>query len=158
MRAILEALVAAVLFGAATPASKRLLAELPPQALTGLLYLGAALATGPALRSRGGGAGRRAPSDRARLAGAVILGGVIGPVLLLEGLRRASAGSVALWGNLEMAFTAALGALWFRDPLGAGGWLGAAGVLAAGALVAGGEGAAGAFAASWVAGACACWA
>jgi drug/metabolite transporter (DMT)-like permease len=65
---------------------------------------------------------------------------------------------VALWLNLEMAFTAALGALWFREPLGARGWLGAAGVVAAGATVAGGEGWPGVGAALLVAGACACWA
>jgi len=159
VRAVVQAFVAAALFGAATPASKLLLAELPPQALAGLLYLGAALATAPSLRrSRARGAGRRRAADRARLAGVVLLGGVVGPVLLLEGLHRASAGSVALWLNLEMAFTAALGALWFRDPLGARGWLGAAGVVAAGAAVAGGEGAPGAGAALLVAGACACWA
>lgn len=159
MRAVVQALVAAALFGAATPASKLLLGELSPRALAGLLYLGAALATAPSLRRRPAhGSGRRSGADRARLAGAVALGGVVGPVLLLEGLARASAGSVALWLNLEMALTAAFGALWFREPLGVRGWLGAAGVVGAGVVVAGAEGAAGGGAALLVAGACACWA
>lgn len=159
MRAAVQALVAAALFGAATPASKLLLADLSPPALAGLLYLGAALATAPSLRRPPAhGHGRRLAVDRVRLAGAVALGGVVAPVLLLEGLRRASAGSVALWLNLEMAFTAALGALWFREPLGVRGWLGAAGVAAAGGIVAAGEGAPVVAAGGMVAAACACWA
>lgn len=159
MRPVVQALVAALLFGAATPVSKLLLAGLPPQALAGLLYLGAALATAPALLGvRAHGAAHRSARDRARLAGAIALGGVVAPVLLLAGLQRASAGAVALWLNLEVALTAALGALWFREPLGVRGWLGAAGIVAAGAAVAGGEGAAGPGAGLLVAGACACWA
>ncbi len=159
MHAILQALVAAALFGAATPASKVLLAELPAQALAGLLYLGAACAMAPSLlRRRAHGAGRRSGRDRLRLAGAVGLGGIAGPVLLLEGLRSATAGSVALWLNLEMAFTAALGAWWFREPLGWTGWLGAAGVVGAGILVASGDGGGGVRAVGLVAAACACWA
>ncbi len=159
MRAIVQALLAAALFGAATPASKWLLGELSPQALAGLLYLGAAGATAPSLLRRSAdGTGRRSLADRLRLFGAVGLGGIAGPVLLLEGLRLASAGSVALWLNLEMAFTAALGAWWFRDPLGRLGWWGTAGVVGAGVLVAWGEGGSGARAAGLVAAACACWA
>jgi drug/metabolite transporter (DMT)-like permease len=159
VRAIIQAFVAAALFGAATPASKLLLADLSAQALAGLLYLGAAVATAPSLlRRRAHGAGRRSASDRMRLAGAVGFGGILGPVLLLEGLRSATAGSVALWLNLEMAFTAALGAWWFREPLGRIGWLGTAGVVGAGVLVAWGDGAAGVRAAALVAAACACWA
>src|SRR5690606_13125024 len=126
LRPLFEALAAAALFGAATPASKRLLADLSPLALAGLLYLGAAIATAPSLRRRRArGTGRRTAADRARLVGAVGLGGVVGPVLLLEGLQRASAGAVSLWLPLETAFTAAFGALWFSEPLGPRGWLGA---------------------------------
>lgn len=159
MSALLKALAAAALFGAATPASKLLLGEFSAQALAGLLYLGAACATAPSLlRRRAHGAGRRSRVDRLRLAGAVGLGGIAGPVLLLEGLRLASAGSVALWLNLEMAFTAALGAWWFREPLGRLGWIGTAGVLGAGVAVAWGEGGSGAPAAGLVAAACGCWA
>jgi drug/metabolite transporter (DMT)-like permease len=161
LRAVVEALFAALLFGAATPASKRLLGDVGPVALAGLLYLGAALATAPAvvLRRRRSGARRRADrASRMRLAAAVLLGGVIGPVLFLEGLRSARAGSVALLLNLEMAFTAVAGASWFREPLGRRGWLGVAGILAAGALVSGAGGWPGMGSALAVAGACACWA
>jgi drug/metabolite transporter (DMT)-like permease len=160
VRGALQALLAAALFGASTPASKLLLAELGPLALAGLLYLGAALAMAlPLARERARGPRPRADrASRARLAGAVLLGGVAGPVLLLEGLARAPAGSVALLLNLEMAATAVLGAACFREPLGRSGWLGAAGVVAAGAIVSGGGGWPGLAAAGLVATACTAWA
>ncbi len=53
-----------------------------------------------------------------RLLGAIVLGGVAGPVMLLVGLRASLAGSVSLLLNLELAATAVLGVLWFREPLG----------------------------------------
>ena len=152
------ALFAAALFGAATPASKWLLGALPPLQLAGLLYLGAALGVAPALlRPRV----RTLPRDRAgrwRLLGATALGGALGPLLLLLGLQLASAASVALWLDLELAATALLGALFFHDRLGAAGWLGAGVALGAGMLLASGEGAAGARAGVLVAAACLCWA
>jgi drug/metabolite transporter (DMT)-like permease len=156
-RPALFALLAAALFGAATPASKWLLAELAPFQLAGLLYLGAALGVAP-LALRQGAPLPRGRASALRLAGAVALGGVVGPVLLLFGLRLASAASVSLWLNLEVAATALLGALFFRDPLGRMGWLGAGGVVAAGGLLCAGEGgAAGLAAGALVAAACLCW-
>jgi drug/metabolite transporter (DMT)-like permease len=152
------ALLAAALFGAATPASKWLLGALTPLQLAGLLYLGAALGVAPAvLRARS----RALPCDRTgrrRLLGAVVLGGGLGPVLLLLGLSLASAASVALWLNLELAATALLGAALFHDRLGALGWLGAGVAVGAGALLSSGEGAIGFAAGALVAAACVCWA
>jgi drug/metabolite transporter (DMT)-like permease len=95
---LLLAVISAVLFGAATPASKALLGSLEPFQLAGLLYAGAALGMLP-LVAREQRRGSRMLLDRpnaARLAGAVFFGGMLGPVLLLAALHRALAGSVAL--------------------------------------------------------------
>src|SRR5207249_3214957 len=101
-------LAAAALFGASTPASKALLGPIGPFSLAGLLYLGAAAGVFPfALRGEWRIA-RAGPQNLRRLAGSVLFGGVIGPVLLLCGLFRASAATVALWLNLEMVATALL--------------------------------------------------
>lgn len=116
-RPLLAALVAAALFGAATPASKGLLGALGPFTLAGLLYLGAALAVLPAARSVPGGALRDRTTVR-RLGGAVVLGGVVGPVLMLAGLRIASAGAVSIWLTLETVLTALLARVFFREHLG----------------------------------------
>lgn len=153
------ALLAAALFGAATPASKLLLSSLTPFQLAGLLYLGAALGVAPAAWREGGlrlpGRGDRA--NRFRLLGAVLIGGIFGPVLLLLGLRMADAASVSLWLNFELAATAVLGVVVFREHLGALGWTAVAASFAGAALISLPEGSAGLPAAMLVLLACACW-
>jgi len=154
---ILACLVAALLFGASTPLAKVLLSDVEPFTLAGLLYLGAAV--GAALFGvRGGSAAlRRDPGQRARLAGAVVLGGALAPVLLLLGLRAAPAASVSLWLNAEVVATALLAAAFFREHMGRRAWLAAVLVVVAGILLALPDGAASARAGLFVALACVCW-
>ncbi|MEE9608762.1 MAG: DMT family transporter, partial [Myxococcota bacterium] len=150
------ALTSALLFGASTPATKVLLEQFSSLQLAGLLYLGAALGVAPQVLREP----RPRPLDRAnrgRLLGAVVLGGVAGPVLLLLGLERAGAASVSLLLNLELVATALLGVWLFREHLGRAGWLGLAGVVAGGALLSWGGGWPGLLAALLVAAACLCW-
>lgn len=157
------ALLAALLFGAATPLSKILLQDLGPFQLAGLLYLGAALGVAPvALRpsSSPGRAGLPRRGDRTtqlRLLGAVLFGGVLGPVALLFALRLAEASSVALWLNLELAATAMLGVVLFREHLGRRGLAGVVLALTAASVLSVSTGLAGVGAASLVALACLCW-
>ncbi|MCB9915108.1 MAG: DMT family transporter [Planctomycetes bacterium] len=138
-RGLAQGLLAAALFGAATPLSKRLLADVPPQVLAGLFYAGAALGLVPALlRGPRHGARLGLPRDarnRLRLLGAVVFGGVLGPLLLLAGLELARSASVSMLLNLETTATAVLGVLLFREHLGRWAWAGNAGVLAAGLLL-----------------------
>lgn len=122
--AILAALASALLFGASTPLAKVLLAEVPPMALAGLLYLGAGvgLLVLRALRGRfAGAAGRQeAPlegGDWKWLAGAILAGGVIAPVLLMLGLQHSQASTAALLLNLEGVFTALLAWFVFHENL-----------------------------------------
>jgi drug/metabolite transporter (DMT)-like permease len=159
MYALALALASALLFGASAPASKLLLDPLSPFQLAGLLYLGAALGMAPRVVAdrRRAAPMRLDRANAARLAGAVLFGGILGPVLLLFGLRLTLAGSVSLLLNLEMVATALLGALLFREHLGRAGWLGVAGVVGAGALLAGGGGWPGILAALLVGAACLCW-
>lgn len=153
------ALVSAALFGAATPASKALLGNLSAFQLAGLLYLGAALGVLTVLVRRRSWSSpwRMNRRNRRLLLGAVTFGGILGPVLLLFGLKLASAASVSMWLNLEMVATAILGRLFFHDHLGRYGWVGVAGIVAAGALLSTGEGMAGVYAGLLVAAACLCW-
>lgn len=156
---IILALTSAVLFGAATPASKALLGNLSAFQLAGLLYLGAALGVLVVLiRKRSWRPPWRMDRrNRYLLLGAVAFGGISGPVLLLLGLQLASAASVSMWLNLEMVATAVLGRMFFHDHLGRYGWLGVAGIVLAGALLSAGEGIAGIWAGLLVAGACFSW-
>jgi drug/metabolite transporter (DMT)-like permease len=156
---LLAGLIAAALFGAATPASKALLATLSPFQLAGLLYLGAAVGVLPLLiRGRSLALPSRLPRrTRLQLLGAVAFGGVLGPSLLLFGLRLASSASVALWLNLELATTALLGFIFFHDRLTPRSTVAALGTLAAAALLSMSEGVAGLHAGLFVLAACLCW-
>jgi len=121
---LLWCLAAAALFGASTPASKLLLdGRVGPVTLAGLLYLGAALATLPFVRQGGSVARRWDRRNLQRLAGAVVFGGVFGPIALLAGLRGAPAASVSLWLNLETTATALLAWGFFREHLDLRGWV-----------------------------------
>lgn len=135
--AVFMALLSALLFGAATPLSKWLLTGFTPFQLAGLLYLGAAIAAAPAALG-GDRLGLPAKGDyknRLRLLGAIVFGGLLGPVLLLFGLRFAQAASVSLWLNMELAATAVLGVFLFRDHLGMRGWSGVIVTLAGASLL-----------------------
>jgi drug/metabolite transporter (DMT)-like permease len=157
---ILMALTSAMLFGAAPPASKMLLADLPPFQLAGLLYLGAALAVAPVALSQGGST-LPLKSDRAnklRLGGAILFGGLLGPVALLFAISIADAISVSLWLNMELVVTAVLGVLVFKDHLSWRGWVGVMIAFAASILLTGGSAGSGLTAGVLVLGACICWA
>ncbi len=150
-------LASAALFGASTPIAKELLAEVDPFSLAGLLYLGAALGVLP-LSLRGGSAERRRHRRHVvYLGAAVVFGGIVGPVLLLLGLRHTAAASASLWLNLETVATAAFAWLVFREHLGARTWLAAGCVVGAGVLLAHPFDAGTLSGAALIAGACACW-
>jgi drug/metabolite transporter (DMT)-like permease len=110
------ALLGAALFGASTPVAKLLVGEIGPLMLAGLLYAGSGVGLGSWLLVRRwirpvSGRPSLAPSDYKWLAGAIISGGVVGPVLLMLALTLASASTVSLLLNLEGVFTAILA--WF---------------------------------------------
>jgi len=144
----------AVLFGATTPISKVLLDSIPPITLAGLLYLGAAVAAAPfAARQRTTPPGT---ADRARLAGAVIVGGAIAPVLLLVGLDRTPAPTASLLLNLELVATAVLATLIFGEHIGRRAGLGL-GLLTTAGLVLAGTGGSVTWGAALIISACLCW-
>lgn len=153
------ALISAMLFGAATPASKALLNGLSAFQLAGLLYLGAALGVLAILirNKTWRPPWKMTKRNQKLLLGAVSFGGIAGPVLLLLGLSLASAASVSMWLNLEMVATAILGRFIFHDHLGKFGWFGVAGIVLSGVLLSIGEGTAGIWAGLLLAGACVSW-
>jgi drug/metabolite transporter (DMT)-like permease len=117
MKGALYALLAALLFGASTPMAKSLLPLMTPVLLAGLLYLGSGVGLGvySFLRSRRSNAVRQeaglSRKDAPWLAGAIVAGGVVGPVLLMWGLAATPASSASLLLNLEGVLTALLA--WF---------------------------------------------
>ena len=157
------ALAAAVLFGASAPAAKALLGAVSPHLLAGLLYAGSGIGLAvvlglrPQLRSSGA---RLTARDTPWLGGAILFGGVLGPVLLLVGLSHSPASNASLLLNLEGVFTASIAWIVFRENVDRRIALGMLAIVAGSALVSwqgrlAWSGFAGPLA---IAAACACWA
>jgi drug/metabolite transporter (DMT)-like permease len=128
------ALAAALLFGAGTPLAKLLLNEVGPWLLAGLLYLGSGLGLFLYRRLRRAPAVRLARHEAPWLAGAILAGGVLGPVLLMLGLAAMPASEASLLLNAEGVFTALLAWFVFRENVDGRIALGMAAIVA-GALV-----------------------
>ncbi len=113
-------IISALLFGAATPASKLLLNDvnINPIILASLYYLGAALFLFPFSMSQFTREIKHLKSDKKdfyRIIGAIIFGGIIGPICLLFGIKLMDATSASLLLNFESVATAFLGWLLFKE-------------------------------------------
>lgn len=115
--AVVLAFISAALFGLSTPASKALLGSVDPAILAGLLYCGAGIGVAllrRIMRATVFGAPKETPLSAAELpwlAGAVLSGGVVGPLLLMIGLSHTEASTASLLLTFEGVATALLA--WF---------------------------------------------
>lgn len=112
---IAAALAAAVLFGASTPLAKLLLMHSSPWMLAALLYLGSGIGLWIVRWIRGTASTHLAWSDWRWLAGAIVAGGMVAPVLLLFGLSAMPASDASLLLNAEGVLTALLAWFAFRE-------------------------------------------
>jgi len=113
---VLAALGAALLFGCRTPLAKTLLlSDVNPWLLAGLLYLGSGLGLTLYRRARRAPSVRLPRNEMAWFAGAVIAGGLVGPVLLMLGLTGMPASGASLLLNAEGVFTALLAWFAFKE-------------------------------------------
>jgi drug/metabolite transporter (DMT)-like permease len=117
-RAIIYALLSAALFGISTPAAKALLGSIDPAILAGLLYCGAGFGVavirrlaGSVLAPTGTKEVALGRADVPWLSGAIVAGGIVGPVLLMIGLTRIDAAAASLLLTLEGVATALMA--WF---------------------------------------------
>jgi drug/metabolite transporter (DMT)-like permease len=148
--------IAAVLFGASTPAVSVLVEDMQPLLLAGLLYIGAAIAVAPWWLAQ--------PPDRAALrrdwqplALVVVAGGAVGPALLTAGLVDTPGATASLLLNMELVATVVLAATLFREHLGRNMIVAAVLVTAAGVLLVWEPGAAVNLSALLIVAACVCW-
>jgi drug/metabolite transporter (DMT)-like permease len=183
------ALLAAGLFGASTPFAKLLVGRIAPVLLAALLYLGSGIGLAalyglrswlrhlpPSLTWRRAvrhhvssaaedslaTAQAEAPLGRADLpwlSGAVFFGGVVGPLLLMLGLRATPASAASLLLNLEGVFTALLAWYAFHENFDRRIAIGMAAIVTGGILLSwqGRPEAGLPWSALAIAGACACW-
>lgn len=108
---VLAALLAAVLFGAGTPFAKVLLGQTSPWLLASLLYLGSGVGLFCLRIMRRAPPAKLSRVERGWLGGAIIFGGMIGPVLLMWGLSQIPASGASLLLNAEGVFTVLIA--WF---------------------------------------------
>ena len=121
---VLQALLAAILFGASAPLSKLLLGQVQPVPLAACLYLGSGMGAFLLLlfqRIRYGGRNVEANltrSDLPWLAGALVAGGIAAPILLLMGLQRTPASTASLLLNFESVSTTLIALSFFKESIG----------------------------------------
>jgi drug/metabolite transporter (DMT)-like permease len=124
---ILQALLAAIFFGASAPIAKLLLDDnIAPIFLAAFLYLGSG--TGIALvkltqrmRSKDAEAGIK-PPDIKWLAGAIISGGILAPIVLMVSLQNTPASTASLLLNFEGVGTTLIALLFFKEAIGRRAW------------------------------------
>jgi drug/metabolite transporter (DMT)-like permease len=158
VRGAAAGLGAAALFGVSAPLAKVLLPGTGPLLLAALLYLGAGIALSVArwVTPRPREAALR-PGDLPSLAAIALLGGVVGPVLMLSGLARVSATAGSLLLNLEAVFTILLAVTLFGEHLSRAAAFASALIVAGAAALSGGAGGADPLGIVLTAGACLAW-
>jgi drug/metabolite transporter (DMT)-like permease len=120
---IIQALLAAMLFGASAPLAKLLLGEIEPISLAAFLYLGSGIGVllFKTIHRMGGpdseNEARLKRADWKWLAGCVFAGGVAAPIVLLFSLRSTPAATASLLLNFEGVATTLIAAFVFKEAI-----------------------------------------
>jgi drug/metabolite transporter (DMT)-like permease len=134
---ILLALTAAALFGASVPLAQLLLGAVQPVMLAALLYIGGGTAVVGArlVRGRSTGESPLARRDLPWLAGTMLAGGFLAPVLLMVSLTLTPAATASLLLNAEAVATALIAAAFFAEGIGRRVWAAIGVITAAGTVL-----------------------
>ncbi len=124
---ILQALTAAIFFGASAPIAKLLLGDdIAPIYLAAFLYLGSGTGTflfrlTQRIQSKNVEADIKSPDIR-WLAGAIISGGILAPIILMISLQNTPASTASLLLNFEGVGTTVIALLFFKEAIGRRAW------------------------------------
>jgi drug/metabolite transporter (DMT)-like permease len=138
---IMQALLAAFLFGASAPLSKLLLGDIEPILLAGFLYLGSGIGlllfkmTQNLFRKSVEVEARLQKTDVGWLAGAVLAGGVAAPIVLLFGLKSTPGATASLLLNFESVATTLIAAWVFKEQVSRKAWWAILCIMLAGTLL-----------------------
>jgi drug/metabolite transporter (DMT)-like permease len=118
---ILQALLAALFFGASAPISKLLLGDVPPVLMAAFLYLGSGTGISliklyQRLTSNQKEAGIKLP-DVKWLAGAIISCGILAPIILMISLKNTPASTASLLLNFEGVGTTLIALFFFHESI-----------------------------------------
>lgn len=121
--AVIQAIIAAILFGASPPLVKLLLGEIEPIMLAGFLYLGSGIGLimyrsfKRIMGHESIEAGIRR-EDVPWLAGSILAGGIAAPIVLMFSLRNTPAATASLLLNFEGVATTLIAFLVFKEAIG----------------------------------------
>jgi len=124
---ILQALLAAVFFGASAPIAKLLLGDnTAPIFLAAFLYLGSGIGTffvrlTQRIRLKDAEADIKSP-DIKWLAGAIVSGGILAPIILMISLKNTPASTASLLLNFEGVGTTMIALLFFKEAISRRAW------------------------------------
>jgi drug/metabolite transporter (DMT)-like permease len=124
---VLQALTAAVFFGASAPIAKLLLGDdIAPIYLAAFLYLGSGTGTfltrlTQRIRTKDSEADIKS-ADIKWLAGAIISGGILAPIILMISLQNTPASTASLLLNFEGVGTTVIALLFFKEAIGRRAW------------------------------------
>lgn len=126
-KAILLAVIAAVLYGISAPVSKLLLTRIPPTLMASLLYLGAGfgmlvLNSYKSVRHKGIIEAKITSKELPYVAGMILLD-IAAPILLMFGLTMTTSENAALLNNFEIVATSLIAMLIFKEAVGKRMWL-----------------------------------
>lgn len=121
MKAVLFAILAAVLYALNSPLSKLLLENVPPTMMAAFLYLGAGtgLFVVGAVRRRRGNVQKELPLTKSELLytiGMIVLD-IAAPIFLMMGLSKTTAENAALLNNFEIVATSLIAFFVFREKI-----------------------------------------
>ncbi len=126
---VLQALTAAVFFGASAPFAKLLLGDISPIYLAAFLYLGSGTGISlikltqkiirPAQQTEAG----IKKADIKWLAGAILSGGVMAPIVLMVSLQNTPASTASLLLNFEGVGTTLIALLFFKEAISRRAWM-----------------------------------
>lgn len=125
----LQAILAAVLFGASAPLAKLLLGNIDPIMLAAILYLGCGLGLllfrliQKFIIKQTLNEANLDSKDLPWLTGAILAGGVAAPIILMISLKNTPAATASLLLNFEGVATTVIAALAFKEALGKRIWV-----------------------------------
>jgi drug/metabolite transporter (DMT)-like permease len=118
---IFQALLAALFFGASAPLSKLLLGEVPPVLMAAFLYLGSGIGISLVKLSQRMTSNQKEAGirrlDMGWLAGAIIAGGILAPIILMISLQFTPASTASLLLNFEGVATTLIALFFFRESI-----------------------------------------
>lgn len=126
-KAVLLAILAALLYGISAPISKVLLVELPPTMMAALLYLGAGI--GMLIVSMVKALSRKEPVEAKitkrelpYVIGMIVLD-IVAPIFLMIGLTMTTSSNVSLLNNFEIVATSMIALFIFKESVGRRMWI-----------------------------------